>query len=475
MTTMLIPLAVAIAASGARVPAHISLLFFDRNGSALTPAQVRAMSTNDGTGYENDLLVDPTNLHAVAYRPFKVVGDHFEFELPPQPVALAYNWPTKPNGYSLLLLDDGGKGFSHGGTVNFTFQAAKDVKRRLDAALRQRRDYTHSAAFDEAYRDASRHLQAATTAGDEPVRGKEGQLALDSLAVAYDLLLREHGPVFARKHLKRHAPWLGFTIDTTENYKANLDRAASLAAPFGWVRVVFDRGTQPSDYKATVDYAKSKGLKVMGQPVDSSYDKHYSHKEYVEFAKRFIDAFPEIDAWEIGNEVNGGWLSQAIDVKIADVAAYCKAKGRKTVLTLFWQLNTCDPKESVFTWADANLPPEVRRNIDVVTLSIYCEQAPLGVFFDQLMTWMREHFPQQEIGIGELGYWIPDQRLWWSYDKDDPLGKAMAEVAEQDYCAALDYDRSVGGCFWWNFIKEFQDNPALPKAVADLRDSLTER
>jgi hypothetical protein len=88
---------------------------------------------------------------------------------------------------------------------------------------------------------------------------------------------------------------------------------------------------------------------------------------------------------------------------------------------------------------------------------------------------MREHFPQQEIGIGELGYWIPDQRLWWSYDKDDPLGKAMAEVAEQDYCAALDYDRSVGGCFWWNFIKEFQDNPALPKAVADLRDSLTER
>ena len=475
MNTFALPLVcfvTVLCAASAPAAGTVTLLFFDRSGVALTPAQVRAISTNDGKGYDNDFLVDPINLHAVMAHPFKVAGDFYEFELPPQPVAIALNWPTEPRGYSLILLDNGGKGFANSATVNFTYQAAKDVKRKLDLALRHRRDYKHSEVFDQAYGEASQHLRSADRAQEEGERGKEGQLALDRLAVAYDCLLDEHGPVFARKHLKRDTPWLAFTIDTTERHEANLDLAAKIAAPFGWVRIVFDRNTKPSDYRATVEYAKSKGLKVMGQPVDSSYDKHYSRKEFFDFCKAFIDAFPQIDLWEVGNEVNGGWLSKSIDVKIADVAAYCKSKGRKTAVTLFWQVNTCDPKESIFTWADASLPPEVRRNLDVVMLSLYCEQAPMGVFFDQFMTWMQTAFPNQRIGIGELGYWIPDQQFWWAYDKDDPTGKGMRAVAVHYYNATLDYDRSMGGGFWWNFIKEFQADPGLQRIVSDLRDRL---
>ena len=451
----------------------VTLLFFDRHGTALTPAQARAISNNDGKGYDNDALIDPTTLHVLKAHPMRVVGDHFEFDLPNGSAALAFNWPTEPRGYSLILLDNGGKGFEKSSTVNFTFQAARDVKRKLDAALRSRRDYRPSAAFADAYAAAASHLIAAEAAMQEGVRGKEGQLTLDSLAVAYDLLLAEHGPQFALAHMRKERPWLGFTIDTTDAHEANLNLAASLTAPYGWVRIVFDRGTSPNDYRSTVAYAKSKGLKIMGQPVDSSYDKRYSRKEYFAFAKAFVDAFPEIDAWEVGNEVNGGWLSKSIDVKIADVAAYCKSKGKTTAVTLFWQLNTCDPSESIFTWSDTNIPASVRKNLDVVMLSLYCEQAPMGVFFDQLMTWLDSSFPDQRVGIGELGYWIPDQRFWWAFDKNDPMGAGLRGTATQYYNASLDYDRSMGGCFWWNFIKEFGADPALQGIVSNLRDKLT--
>ncbi len=453
---------------------QVVLLFFDRNSSALTPKQVRSISNNGHKRHDNDFLVDPVTLRVIRAKPLRVSGAHYIFDVPGVPVSLAFNWPTEPQGYSLILLDNGGKGFTGSATVNFTDQAARDVKLKLDAAITFRQDYQPSVKFRHAYGDAAGHLAAAELSPDQAKKGKEGQLALDQLAIAYDDLLTEHGPVYVRANLSSLAPWLGLTIDRTANYQANLDLAASLTHPYGWVRIVFDAGKKPSDYAALIRYAKDKGLKIMGEPVDSFFEKRYTRAQYKQRFIECIDSFPQVDAWEVGNEVNGGWLSPEIPEKIVDAVEVVRNRvpGKLAVLTLFWQLNTKPAKASMFTWIEKNLPDSVRRRLDVVLVSLYPEQAPMGIFFDQMMRTLRREFPSQRIGIGELGYWIPKQQFWWAYDKADPNGEGKRATAFRFYNATLDYSGSLGGGFWWTYLHDFPRDPLLRSIVSNLRDRL---
>jgi len=451
----------------------VTLLFFDRNGTALTPTQVRSTSNNGGAGYNNDFLLNPSNMRAISSGPLYTSGSNLAFNIPSQAVALAFNWPTLPGGYQLLILDNGGAGFSTAATINFTYQAALDVKKKLDAARAARPDYVPSAKFTTAYQAATSQLAGVDVYSPESAKGKAGQLALDNLAVAYDAMLAEHGPDYAAANKATLTPWIGFTIDTVSNYQSNVDLAATLAAPYAWIRIVFDAGQAPSTYTTLVNYAKSKGVKVLGQPIDSTYDKGYTRAQY---KQRFIDyltAFPQIDAWEVGNEVNGSWLTSDIGLRIADAAAEVKARapGKPTFLTFFWQINTDTVAYSMFTWMNANLPASTRANIDVVTFSQYQEQAPMGVAFDQVMKTLRAEFPTQKIGLGELGYWIPGQQFWWAYNQTDTLAAKRA-VAEQYYNASFDYPGSIGGVFWWTYIQDFKSDTTMQQIVKTLRDKL---
>jgi hypothetical protein len=451
----------------------VTLLFFDRNGTALTPTQVRSASNNGGAGYNNDFLLNPANMRAISSGPLYTSGSNLAFNIPSQAVALAFNWPTLPGGYQLLILDNGGAGFSTGATINFTYQAALDVKKKLDAARSARPDYVPSAKFTAAYQAASSQLAGVDVYSPESAKGKAGQLALDQLAVAYDAMLAEHGPVYAAANKSTVTPWIGFTIDTVSNYQVNVDLAAMLAAPYAWIRIVFDAGQAPSTYTNIVNYAKSKGVKVLGQPVDSTYDKGYTRAQYKQRFIDYITAFPQIDAWEVGNEVNGSWLTSDIGLRIADAAAEVKARapGKPTFLTLFWQINTDTVAYSMFTWVNANLPASTRANIDVVTFSQYQEQAPMGVAFDQVMKTLRAEFPTQKIGLGELGYWISGQQFWWAYNQTDTLA-AKRTVAEQYYNASFDYPGSIGGVFWWTYIQDFKSDTTMQQIVKTLRDKL---
>ena len=451
----------------------VTLLFFDRNGTALTPTQVRSTSNNGGAGYNNDFLLNPTNMRAISTGPLYTSGSNLAFNIPSQAVALAFNWPTLPGGYQLIVLDKGGTGFTTGGVINFTYQAALDVKKKLDAARATRPDYVPSAKFNSAYQAASSQLASVDVYSPEATKGKAGQLALDQLAVAYDAILAEHGPIYAAANKSAVTPWIGFTIDAVSNYQANVDLAASLAAPYAWIRIVFDAGQAPSTYTNLVNYAKTKGVKVLGQPIDSTYDKGYTRAQYKQRFIDYITAFPQIDAWEVGNEVNGSWLSSDIGLRIADAAAEVKARapGKPTFLTFFWQINTDSVAYSMFTWMNANLPASTRANIDVVTFSQYQEQAPMGVVFDQVMKTLRAEFPTQRIGLGELGYWIPGQQFWWAYNQTDTLAAKRA-VAEQYYNASFDYPGSIGGVFWWTFITDFKTDTVMQQIVKTLRDKL---
>jgi hypothetical protein len=451
----------------------VTLLFFDRNGTALTPTQVRSTSNNGGLDYNNDFLLNPSNMFAISSGPLYTSGSNLAFTIPSQAVALAFNWPTLSGGYQLLILDNGGAGFSTDATINFTYQAALDVKKKLDEARAARPDYVPSAKFNTAYHAAASQLAGVDVYSPESAKGKAGQLVLDQLAVAYDAMLAEHGPVYAAANKSTVTPWIGFTIDTVSNYQASVDLAATLAAPFAWIRIVFDTNQAPSIYTDIVNYAQVKGVKVLGLPVDSSSDKGYTRDQYKQLFIDYITALPQIDAWEVGNEVNGSWLSSDIGLRIADVAAEVKARapGKLTFLTLFWQINTDTVASSMFTWVNANLPASTRANIDVVTFSQYQEQAPMGVAFDQVMKTLRAEFPTQKIGLGELGYWISGQQFWWAYNQTDTLA-AKRTVAEQYYNAGFDYPGSIGGVFWWTYTADFTNDTTMQQIVKTLRDKL---
>ena len=463
-------------------PNEVALLFYDRNGNAISIDDVKNISNdtynntrdaNDGEGYDNDAILDLANLCVIKNSPVLFAsGKYLTFKLTDKPIAFALNWPTEPLGYSMIILDNGGNGFTRSATINFTYQAALDEKIRLDKRLAVRPNYKKSGNFKKAYADVELHLKKAAGSTDQSVIGREGQLALDRLAVADDILLREYGLQLAIANKGEITPWIGLTIDVVDNYKENIDMAAKISEPYGWIRVVFDPGP-PSVYKDLIAYAKSKGLKILGQPVDSSYDKKFTLQQYVARFKEYMAAFPDIDAWEVGNEVNGNWLTPEIPEKIAEAAAYCKSMNKMTVLTFFYQINTGGQKKySMFTWINEHLPQSTRDNIDVVFISLYEEQAPLGIGFDRVMTQLRAEFPKQKIGIGELGYWIKGQRAWWELSKENPMTDGLFAFAAKYYPASFGYEGSVGGCFWWNFVREFKSEPRLQKVVSDLRDEI---
>ena len=454
--------------------ATLMLKFYNAAGTVLTFSQVQALQQGTMSGaYLADSFLDSATLRLISTTPMTDAGG-LAFALPAgQAVAFAINWPTSSRGYGLIIVDNGGGGFTNTATVNFTYQAAKDIKRRLDAALAVRSDYTRLATFTAAYNAAVACLAVADQSAVDSVKGAQGQLALEQLVVASDVLLKEYGPVYAAAHKSGASPWLGFTMEDVTKYKADLDKLAAMAGSYGWVRIVFQTGDAPSVYTAAVNYAKSKGIKVMGLPVDSSADTSYTRAQYLQRYKDFIAAFPTIDCWEVGNEVNGGWSSADIAARVADVASYCKGQGKKTYLTLFWQINTANTTFAVFNWVNANLPATVRSNLDYVGLSQYQEQAPLGVAFDQVMRRMQAEFPSQQIGLAELGYWISGQRYWWSSSTN--VVTAKHDILEQYYKASLGYAGANGGGFWWNYASagpSYDFDATMTNTVATLKNFL---
>src|SRR5215813_12886798 len=290
-----------------QIPATVQLLFYDRNGNEIPAASAQNIMMGSDTAYRgtkigwaNDALIAPVTLCDLEAHPLLTDGTgHLSFNLLSQPAAFEVNWPTT-RGYSMTILDNGGAGFSTGGTVNFTYQAALDWKTKLDAALAARPDYVRSAAFDAAYNAAVADINTANGSSSQSVKGQYGQLAMDQLATAFDLMLYEYGTFYAHGHLGTQTPWLGVTMDTISNYQSNLDLAKKLTNPYGYVRLVMDPGTAFSNYAPVVDYAHSIGLKVMGQPIDSSYAKRFGGTKYLARIQSAVTTLPTVDAWEVG-------------------------------------------------------------------------------------------------------------------------------------------------------------------------------
>ena len=448
--------------------ASIHLTFYDRNGNAMSGSAALTLMAPPPNGYSSDALVNPTNLQMLVDVPLYTNTDGLNFDLQSQPVALAVNWPTV-RGYSTVILDNGGKGFTTAASINFTYQAALDAKAHLDAALAARPDYVRSGCFNPPYQAAVSALAAAASATSASAQGAQGQTALDNIAQAADILLAEYGSTRVHNGMGTLPPLVGFTFDDISSYSTNLPLTQTLAGSNTWVRIVFDKGEPTSYYSAVITKAHSMGIKVMGQPVDSAYDASYTDAQYEQQVEQFVTAFPQVDAWEVGNEVNGSWLSKTIASRVATASAYVKSHTTaKVVLTLYWEMGGDAAQYSMFNWERANLPISVRSNLDIILVSLYIEDAPMGMAFDQVMRQLQSDFPNQQIGLGELGYFESGTtQAWWAMNQTNTT-QAREMVAAQYYASVLAFPGSVGGAFWWYFVETFPPDPVIQQSVSNV-------
>lgn len=451
---------------------EVVLEVHDRAGRRLGWDAFRRLQQNGrGEAGDNDVLLDPQHLTVIEAGPLysangKGDGDP-AVEWPGRPAALALAWPTS-HGYSNLIVDLPGPG-----RYDLGLLAAQQASASLERALAARPQYRPSPAFRRARRRTTALLDEGRNA-DRRRRGALGAQALDSAVGATLRLLTEYGIQRARRTGSGELHW-GFTLDSVQDARRALTSVAELAPGNGWVRIVFDRAEPPESYRAAVDLAHSLGVRVTGQILDSSQMKDVPVAAWRDRVTRYITALPAVDAWEVGNEVNGTWLGRDVVAKVAYAARYVREHTRaRTLLTLYWQLGEEEPRSSMFEWASHHLSPELLRDIDDIGISLYPEDHPMGLAMDRVFMTLHARFPSQRLLISELGYWSPDLgHTWWWGSRSNPKNRGRVAVASLYQSAVLGYPYSGGGTYWWYYRQEALGPTALRRTLAALHTRVT--
>lgn len=456
--------------------ATLLLHAYDEAGTLLSTQAFLDRSSAAPKGWRNDLIYRIGDATAVAHAPIFDAAGLPAVDIGAAGLGLALAWSTENTGYSTLMLDNLGAGLVSG-TVVFNELAARDVRAKLDAALARRPAFAASAAFTALSDEADSLLAAAGSAVTESERGRLSQQALDRLVQAFEVLLHDYG-----RQRARSAPlgeWWGVTVDRVNNYPSVAQSIADLVqhdAGAAVVRIVFDEGIAAADYDAVVAAAGGAGLRVMGQILDSYAMSAYDLAAFQARVREYVDHFPQIDLWEIGNEVNGEWLGPDVAAKIAYAAHYVKSAdpADTTVLTFYWQMGTAGgPSTTLFQWIADNVSGGLRADTDVVALSTWIGDAPLGVAHDEVYERLHALFPSQRIVMGELGYWSPGTtKAWWWRSQSDPTGSVRRALAKHMYLANLAFDYADGGVFWWYYYDEMSQKGALWETVNETYRSI---
>jgi hypothetical protein len=230
------------------------------------------------------------------------------------------------------------------------------------------------------------------------------------------------------------------------------------------IRVVFDRVT-PSCYSAAVRQFDRDGY-TMGELVDSSGMRRYTLAQIRRRAAAYVAALGDgIDLWEIGNEVNGEWLSavpcpgtaecpaRARDVIAKVQAMYdaVTAAGDKTELTLYYEPpQTVTPGYQMIAWERAYVPSAMRAGLQDVLVSYYegdnAGIRPTHAQWDAIFKKLAGDFPNARVGFGEIGMARPIDTA--------TLSQALNIFEYYQTMAFPDIPRYTRAGFWWNAAED---------------------
>lgn len=250
----------------------------------------------------------------------------------------------------------------------------------------------------------------------------------------------------------------GINIDdidklSDENPKAKSATLAAITAlrkrPIA--RVVIDDGRPYTDYFHPIESLTSVA-DVMIQVCDSYSERNLGVDQYADkfrFLHELFSDNPHVVAWEIGNEINGEWLSKDAWKKVRKCADYAERHGLATAITFF---------------QDESLPHFLAKNEPIecewVMLSSYPTNfRDLGTKIAELKKgllaeWLLKFTNAREFFIGEYG-----EDEW----RGDESGRACRDLLVQAY------ERFKNGGFYWNFQKH-----CVPSVKA-LHDTLAKR
>jgi hypothetical protein len=301
-------------------------------------------------------------------------------------------------------------------------------------------------------------------------------------------------------------PLYGVTIESVEKYlsdagrdpdkqmKPVLDSLQLARRPT--VRFVFNRWDNFEDelktYQAAAHSARRNAY-VLGEILDSQLVKEFSEDCYRYRAASYVEKLGgEVDIWEVGNEVNGGWVrehetswveaeAEAVRDKIRAAYRVVHDAGGKTALTLYlnddgkgnhcWKFR----QEEMFAWIDKYVTADMREGLDYVLVSYYeddpgkdCKNEPsidgedrhfppeqkerwegqkLNPDWAAVFSKLARTFSKAQVGFGECGTTLGDEKkreqiVKYYRNIDEDLRKNLPDEYKRRY---------IGGYFWWYF------------------------
>lgn len=237
----------------------------------------------------------------------------------------------------------------------------------------------------------------------------------------------------------------GVTIDGISKINATVEALAYHSVK-PTTRIVFDEFVAATTYSGAVNKIAPYSF-IMGEILDSYYMKEYTQATFSSRVDEYLNTLgPKVDIWEVGNEINGEWLGDKAQTVAKMYAAYSKVKARKykAALTLYYNPNCWAKKANeMFTWSAANIPTDMKQNLDYVFISYYEDDCngyrPTLAQWEQVFSQLGQMFPNSKIGFGEIG-------------TTDPAKKA--NMVKRYYRMNISHPRFVGGYFWWYYRQD---------------------
>ena len=402
----------------------------------------------------------------------------------PDRVKVSLPWPVAGDGFSTLELDGDGSGYVDGQTVQLNEDAAKAAWRGFREAFEARSRsfvprYAPSPAFTKAESKAKAAMTDAQAAPDARKRARLFDKALASIAAAWQAMLFEHGRQAARDPKASASLRLGLTLDETlvdrlSEHAWIIDKLSNSGAT--WVRLIFR--ANPDDflfsqlssfslYDAFVKDLVARGIKIVGSVLDSALWPHgLTPQAYVERTRNLASHYKDsIRSWEVASEPNGSWLGgyknplpdetvlAAVDAAAAEVKRIDPTL--ETVATLYWWEGTAkDDRHPLFAWLDWSLPKGFGRNVDVVGLSVYPDENPMGLAFDPAFLKLKGRFPDKKLMLGGFGF-VEKEELkgyWWL--EPGAVGEPRKDIVILYTGASCALPQGVGGGFFFPTLQQ---------------------
>jgi hypothetical protein len=247
------------------------------------------------------------------------------------------------------------------------------------------------------------------------------------------------------------APLYGVTIDRIAK-APRIAQALAALPERATTRVYFEPHQPASSYAPALAQIHAVS-DVMGELLDSSDETALSNEALQERVEEYLAKLaPDVDIWEVGNEVNGNWTGpyETVAAKLTEAYRDVAAVHGVTALTLYENSfggEHCGDGEAELTpvqFTERWVPSDVADGLDYVLLSYYPTQCggrmPADGEVAAELERLHALYPNAQLGFGEVG--LPRHA-------SKRTAAQAAAIMRWAYSLDPGLPYYAGGYFWW--------------------------